>query len=396
MTTGVELFPQTLPALTVAGNPRSQAGPVAAIPFDALAAGLQLQEIILLTGVAGTNTITATTSPVAALTANQYYWLTPAITNTSSVTLSRDGLSAKSIHQAGAVLQGGELAVGVPSLLFYDGTQYNIVGITTAATFIAKAIDSGTTGSLSLKTNNGTLGLQLLDATGPTTNLGIQSGTGNANIYLQGATNSGLFIITKGTGSFNFLTGAINDSGGSPALQLQVLHTASSTRNITITGSNGGNPTISTTAGALALGNGQLQFPATQNPSSDPNTLDDYEEGTWVPSVGGSATYTTQTGTYTKIGRLVFIKALILINAIGTGSQITISGLPFPCDASGSEVTARTQAAASTIVSIVGEVNNSASTITLQSRTAASVTDTTNAIFTSGTSVVIAGCYQTT
>jgi hypothetical protein len=54
---------------------------------------------------------------------------------------------------------------------------------------------------------------------------------------------------TKGTGVFSFNTNA----DGTPVTQLQVLHTASATRNITITGSNGGNPTISTTAGDLAI-----------------------------------------------------------------------------------------------------------------------------------------------
>jgi hypothetical protein len=54
---------------------------------------------------------------------------------------------------------------------------------------------------------------------------------------------------TKGTGVFSFTTNA----DGTPATQFQVLHTASATRNITLTGSNGGNPTISTTAGSLAI-----------------------------------------------------------------------------------------------------------------------------------------------
>jgi hypothetical protein len=39
-----------------------------------------------------------------------------------------------------------------------------------------------------------------------------------------------------------------------------------------------------------ASGSG-ISFPATQSASSDANTLDDYEEGTWTPSVGwGTAT----------------------------------------------------------------------------------------------------------
>ncbi len=59
------------------------------------------------------------------------------------------------------------------------------------------------------------------------------------------------------------------------------------------------------------------------------NALDDYEEGTWTPIVGGNATYNHQIGIYTKIGRHVFIRGDININAIGTGSANTLSGLPF-------------------------------------------------------------------
>ena len=59
------------------------------------------------------------------------------------------------------------------------------------------------------------------------------------------------------------------------------------------------------------------------------NALDDYEEGTWTPSVGGTATYTTQTGFYTKIGQMVTLQFEITINAIGTGDTVNISGVPF-------------------------------------------------------------------
>jgi hypothetical protein len=52
-----------------------------------------------------------------------------------------------------------------------------------------------------------------------------------------------------------------------------------------------------------------ITFPATQSASSDANTLDDYEEGTYTPTqanftVSGTSTLT---GAYTKIGRLVFV-----------------------------------------------------------------------------------------
>jgi hypothetical protein len=76
-----------------------------------------------------------------------------------------------------------------------------------------------------------------------------------------------------------------------------------------------------------------ITFPATVSDSSSGNTLDDYEEGTWTPSVGGTATYTTQTGTYTKIGRMVNVQFDMTINLIGTGTTGAISGVPFSANA---------------------------------------------------------------
>ena len=59
------------------------------------------------------------------------------------------------------------------------------------------------------------------------------------------------------------------------------------------------------------------------------NKLDDYEEGTWNPSLGGNTTYTEQEGFYRKVGSLVFVWGLINVNVKGTGSTQVISGLPF-------------------------------------------------------------------
>ena len=54
---------------------------------------------------------------------------------------------------------------------------------------------------------------------------------------------------------------------------------------------------------------GQVKFPATQNASSDKNTLDDYQEAqAWTPSFTGLTTSgaATITGSYWKIGSMVF------------------------------------------------------------------------------------------
>lgn len=70
--------------------------------------------------------------------------------------------------------------------------------------------------------------------------------------------------------------------------------------------------------------------------SADPNApgmtselLDDYEEGTWTPTLGGTATYQQQGGTYTRVGRIVHVEGRLIVNSIGTGSTTTVSGLPF-------------------------------------------------------------------
>jgi hypothetical protein len=78
-----------------------------------------------------------------------------------------------------------------------------------------------------------------------------------------------------------------------------------------------------------------ITFPATQSASSDANTLDDYEEGTWTPelkgsSVSGSQTYGTRHGGYTKIGRQVTLNFFVQLTAKGTiAGDISLSNLPF-------------------------------------------------------------------
>jgi len=59
------------------------------------------------------------------------------------------------------------------------------------------------------------------------------------------------------------------------------------------------------------------------------NALSDFETGSWNPSVGGNATYTTQKGIYTKIGNIVTVHFDIEINAIGTGTTNRITNFPF-------------------------------------------------------------------
>jgi hypothetical protein len=80
---------------------------------------------------------------------------------------------------------------------------------------------------------------------------------------------------------------------------------------------------------------GQIKFPATQNASSDANTLDDYEEGTFTPSLSlglqeGSFAYNEQVGRYTKIGNMVYIDvAIYWASKPISGDGFQLDSLPF-------------------------------------------------------------------
>ena len=87
-----------------------------------------------------------------------------------------------------------------------------------------------------------------------------------------------------------------------------------------------GNATPSTSGAGIT-------FPASQSASSDANTLDDYEEGTWTPTISSaSGTITTSSfsgAKYTKIGNVVEATVNILITTVGTASGQCLFTLPF-------------------------------------------------------------------
>lgn len=113
---------------------------------------------------------------------------------------------------------------------------------------------------------------------------------------------------------------------------------------IVLDGTNGITTNTGTLISATTIGVGGatpstsgagITFPATQSASTDANTLDDYEEGTWTPALkfgGGSTgiTYSQQFGQYTKVGRLVTCTFNIFLTSKGSSAgSATIDGLPF-------------------------------------------------------------------
>lgn len=81
-----------------------------------------------------------------------------------------------------------------------------------------------------------------------------------------------------------------------------------------------------------------IQFPSTQVASSDANTLDDYEEGTFTPVLtfatpgNLSVTYSRQVGRYVKVGSKVTVIISLVTSAYTqttASGNLNITGLPF-------------------------------------------------------------------
>lgn len=82
-----------------------------------------------------------------------------------------------------------------------------------------------------------------------------------------------------------------------------------------------------------------ITFPATSSASTNANTLDDYEEGTWTPVIENSSgsqsiSLGASAGDYIKIGRMVWVGIsayAINSSAITASSAMFLRGFPFSC-----------------------------------------------------------------
>jgi hypothetical protein len=139
-----------------------------------------------------------------------------------------------------------------------------------------------------------------------------------------------------------------------------------------------GNTSLTGLLDLSATNAGQIKFPATQNASSDANTLDDYEEGTWEPIIRPetgsftSVTYHPDTGgKYIKIGQLVYLTGSVrwtALNTTGGSGNAYIGDLPFSCasrtngdnaDGCGSAFTPIWNGSGSNVPTLVRMINNS-------------------------------------
>lgn len=166
--------------------------------------------------------------------------------------------------------------------------------------------------------------------------------------------------------------------------------------------------TRATLRAAAGLYNGQFPFPAVQNPSSDANTLDDYEEGSWTPVIGGSGgtsgqAYSIQRGLYLKIGQLVWAGFELTLSNKGTiTANVQIQGFTFAANtAQGNYFSVPYWNTLGTaVVAITGYLQASTSVLTLYKITAANVSSDASVMVTADitntTSLAGVTCYRTT
>jgi hypothetical protein len=255
---------------------------------------LSVAGTLVVTGAASTIDATA----IGATTADTGAFTTLAASG--SVTLSGGTANGVTYLNGSKVLTSG-------SALVFDGTNLG-VGVTPSAWSLGKALEIGTAAG------NAVWGVG-------SSNMNLTS-----NIYF----NSGYKFA--GTGFGGTLSMA---SGGVSIASTTASGTAGAAASFTdILAVSLGN-SVALQGATVKTGTG-ITFPATQSASSDANTLDDYEEGTWTAGfaadTSGTVTIDTsfRTATYTKVGRLVTVHAQLVVASVSSPNGILfITGLPF-------------------------------------------------------------------
>jgi hypothetical protein len=266
------------------------------------------------------------------------------ISASGSVTLSGGTANGVTYLNGSKVLTSG-------SALTFDGTNFATTGTITSGGSYNFNTTSGRdilwgTGSYTYITGNpstsvmafgiaNTEGMRLTTTgfvVGGTS--AIATGSGRGNITVNGSTDA---ILAFGIGAAT--AGYIYQGASSLIINTQ------GAKAITFESGGVERGRFSAT-GALVLQGGDttangigITFPATQSASSNANTLDDYEEGTFTVSLYGESvagTPETTTGSYIKVGRLVYARwALDGFNRpSGASGAVLVGGLPFTIDSS--------------------------------------------------------------
>lgn len=287
---------------------------ISQLPPSSTLTGVELIPVVQ-NGVTDQSTVAAITQFASTETKT----LTNKTISGASNTLTNIGnssLTNSSMTIAGHVVALGGTQTLAASDLTNGTTGSGAIALSTSPSFTTPSIDAATATSINkVSITAPATGSTLTIADGKTLSVSkTLTLTGTDGTTMTFPTTSASIARTDAAQSF---TGLQTFSNG---------FSSSTTGQVTTTFGVGGATPAASGAG--------VSFPAVQSASSDANTLDDYKENTFSPTIvgtstAGTGTYGAQTGIYTKIGRVVFFRIYLSWSAhTGTGN-IQINGLPF-------------------------------------------------------------------
>jgi hypothetical protein len=184
----------------------------------------------------------------------------------------------------------------------------NYLNQTTRLAAINFAADSSTDGSLIFGTSSSsTLSERMrIDSSG---NVGIGTSSPSQNLVISSASAGQTLVnIINTSSNYSWNIGVVGSSAGLAGAGSLVIRDSTNGENVITTA--GVNRTIALQGATSTTGVG-ITFPATQNASSNVNTLDDYEEGTFTTTLTNCGSGIATLGTYVKIGNIVTARLTI-------------------------------------------------------------------------------------
>ena len=179
---------------------------------------------------------------------------------------------------------------------------------------------------------------------GATGNLGVGESSPDKKLSVTSATvTDGIRLTSSDTGgeglsiewesgySGGRITGDIESdaSGAGGNLTIRVADTSAALQN-RLHIDNAGDVTVN--SGDIVFGTAGKGIVLGATTNVDANTLDDYEEGTWTPTIGN---FTVNSGTWAATGRYIRIGNSVTVSMHQTGGNVTwaankqLGGLPF-------------------------------------------------------------------
>jgi hypothetical protein len=173
-----------------------------------------------------------------------------------------------------------------------------------------------------------------------TRSIGFDS-SGTTALQINGTSYSGVDLGAAGVRTFG-ITASGTDANISTVTNIPMLFGINNTEAMRLNST----ANLVLKGGTVAANGVGVTFPATQVASSDANCLDDYEEGTFTPTVFGSTVagigvYSAQGGFYTKVGNIVTVQVYLIWSALaGATGDLRFGGLPFAASASTNAISA--------------------------------------------------------